>query len=210
MRKEMLFFTCGLLFAAESQSFDVDLKTLPPGKSFTIRFQVMIDDALPDTLQQVAAQGVVSVSGSADILTDDPDTSAAMDPTLTYVFQPPVAQCRNVTVVASDNLIASVSFEAVNNGSFDPDGPPFSIFVAPPGPYGLGTTNVTLTVLDAEGDTSACSAIITVIDPRTSLYPQDLIDLLESILSDDSSVDDLLRRSSSWYSQKKSGTSQED
>src|SRR5262249_28753785 len=49
-------------------------------------------------------------------------------------------------------------------GSFDPDGDEISLSQAPPGPYPLGPTTVTLTVTDSSGASSTCSAIVTVVD----------------------------------------------
>ncbi len=216
MKNLVRLVVCMSLFAVESFGFDVDLKTLPPGKSFTLQFQVMIDDPLPDTVQELTAQGVVSVTGFADIPTDDPDTPEALDPTLTRVFQPPIAQCRDVTLMANDDLVAIVGLSEVDDGSFDPDGSPVTYVLSPAGPFELGSTNVALWVLDNEGDLTSCNAVITVLDPRTSLFPQDLIDLLDSVFKGDSSTTDLVRRSSFWYSPSKtsgsasSGPSKED
>ena len=52
----------------------------------------------------------------------------------------------------------------VNNGSFDPDGDPFTLAQAPAGPYPLGTTRVTLRAVDALGLTSSCMANVNVLD----------------------------------------------
>jgi uncharacterized repeat protein (TIGR01451 family) len=78
---------------------------------------------------------------------------------------PPVAVCTNVTVLAGTNCQASVSAAEVDNGSYDPDGGSIvSSVLTPPGPYSLGTNDVTLTVTDNRGGTNSCSAKIYVID----------------------------------------------
>ncbi|MEW6207063.1 MAG: kelch repeat-containing protein [Acidobacteriota bacterium] len=80
------------------------------------------------------------------------------------VFSPnnsPQAVCRNVTVSAGANCMASAS---IDNGSFDPDGDTITITQDPPGPYPLGSTQVTLTVTDDKGASSQCTATVTVID----------------------------------------------
>lgn len=75
--------------------------------------------------------------------------------------RPPVAQCRNVTISANGSCQASTS---VNNGSYDPDGDPITLMQIPAGPYGLGTTGVTLTATDSDGASASCSATVTVVD----------------------------------------------
>ena len=73
----------------------------------------------------------------------------------------PVAQCHDVTVSAGTDCTAAAS---INNDSFDPDGDPFVLSQSPPGPYGLGSTSVTLTIMNSHGASNSCSATVTVID----------------------------------------------
>jgi len=77
---------------------------------------------------------------------------------------PPVALCQNVTVDADQNCEAIVTASQVNNNSYDPDGDPITLSLDPLGPYQLGETTVTLTVLDDNGASDQCTAIITVVD----------------------------------------------
>lgn len=77
--------------------------------------------------------------------------------------QPPVAQCKNVTV-STDPGRCTASSVSVDNGSFDPDGDPITLAQVPPPPYSLGTTNVTLTVTDDQGASDSCAATVTVVD----------------------------------------------
>lgn len=75
---------------------------------------------------------------------------------------PPVAQCKNVTVSADANCVASAS---IDDGSADPDaGDTITLSQSPPSPYGLGATLVTLTVTDNHGASDQCSASVTVVD----------------------------------------------
>jgi hypothetical protein len=74
----------------------------------------------------------------------------------------PVAQCKNVTV-NTDPGVCSAS-ASVNNDSFDLDGGSMTLAQSPPGPYGLGATNVTLTVTDDQGASDSCTATVTVVD----------------------------------------------
>jgi hypothetical protein len=75
--------------------------------------------------------------------------------------QPPVAQCQSVTVAAGDSCTATAS---VNNGSYDPDGDAITLSQTPAGPYGFGSTQVTLTVTDSSNASASCNATVAVID----------------------------------------------
>ncbi|MCH8990911.1 MAG: HYR domain-containing protein, partial [Acidobacteria bacterium] len=74
---------------------------------------------------------------------------------------PPEASCTDVTVSADGNCVANAS---IDDGSFDPDGDPITLVQAPPGPYPLGQTLVTLTVTDDKGASDQCQATVTVVD----------------------------------------------
>jgi len=76
---------------------------------------------------------------------------------------PPIANCKNVTVVAGANSCTAVA--DINDGSYDPDGTAISTSQDPAPPYPLGTTNVVLTVTDGEA-TANCSATVTVVDQQ--------------------------------------------
>ena len=78
------------------------------------------------------------------------------------VNQPPVAVCRDVTVAADPGLCTADA--SIDDGSSDPDGDPITLTQAPPGPYPVGTTLVTLTVEDDEGETDTCQGLVTVED----------------------------------------------
>ena len=78
------------------------------------------------------------------------------------VNRPPVARCQNVTVSAGANCTADASIDA---GSYDPDlGDSISLSQSPAGPYSLGQTPVTLTVMDSQGLTDTCTGTVTVVD----------------------------------------------
>lgn len=76
--------------------------------------------------------------------------------------QPPVARCRNVTVIADDSGMASINPRDVDNGSFDPDGDAITLMLDSIGPFQIGTHPVKLTVTDNQGASSSCTATITV------------------------------------------------
>ena len=87
----------------------------------------------------------------------------------------PVALCHDVTVSAGAYCTASAS---IDNGSSDPDqGDPITLSQSPPGPYGLGTNQVTLTVTDAQGATNSCTGKAIVVDttPPSIFCPGDIV-----------------------------------
>jgi len=90
--------------------------------------------------------------------------AAGDDIVLNFANQAPVAVCQDVTVNAGDNCEATVLADAVDNGSYDPDGDPVFLSLSPEGPFELGTTEVTLTATDDSGDYDECIAMITVVD----------------------------------------------
>ena len=84
----------------------------------------------------------------------------------------PVAQARDVNVVAASNHTASAS---VDNGSYDPDqGDVITLTQTPPGPYPVGATSVILTVMDSQGATSQASPTVTVVDANFDFGGQPL------------------------------------
>ena len=74
----------------------------------------------------------------------------------------PVASCTNKTVPTDPGICSANA--SIDNGSFDPDSDPISLTQIPPGPYGLGMTDVTLDVTDTAGLMDSCMAAVTVED----------------------------------------------
>jgi hypothetical protein len=105
----------------------------------------------------VVTNTVVDVAGNVNSCTFTVTVTQAEN-------QPPVALCKNVTVAAGANCSANVTAAQVDNGSFDPDGTIASRTLSPAGPYAVGQTQVTLTVVDNLGATNTCTATITVQD----------------------------------------------
>jgi hypothetical protein len=72
----------------------------------------------------------------------------------------PIARCMDVTVSTAGGCAADAS---IDDGSFDPDGGNVRITQSPAGPYPVGTTPVTLTIVDDEGNSVSCGASVTVV-----------------------------------------------
>jgi len=106
---------------------------------------------------------------------------------LTFVNQPPVAQCRDVTELADENWLADAS---VDNGSFDPDGDDITLEQDPPGPYQLGDTDVELIVTDDFGDSDSCAATVKVVDDTPPTATAELVPLAGSSDGDSDSDSD--------------------
>jgi uncharacterized repeat protein (TIGR01451 family) len=103
----------------------ISIGTLPPGKSITITFRASINPPPPGGLCQVANQGTVSGDNFATVLTDDPDTGAPSDPTITPVNQPevptitplpPVVLANSTTNQASGPVGAAAYAWTISNG----------------------------------------------------------------------------------------------
>jgi hypothetical protein len=77
----------------------------------------------------------------------------------------PIALCKNV-IVPTDPNVCSTAVASVNNGSNDPDFDTVTISQAPPGPYPLGITGVTLTITDQNAQSNSCNASVTVVDQQ--------------------------------------------
>ena len=60
--------------------------------------------------------------------------------------------------------MATITAEDIDNDSSDPDGDPITLALDATGPFGLGDTQVTLTVTDGSGESSNCTATVSVVD----------------------------------------------
>ena len=77
---------------------------------------------------------------------------------------PPVAIAKPVVVSADTNCVANPPAVAFDNGSYAPNGMIVNRSVTPPGPYPLGETVVTYTVVDNQGISSSVSTTVLVQD----------------------------------------------
>ncbi len=82
--------------AGDSQ-VTVIVDQIPPGGSATLSFRVTIHDPLPESVDRVANQGVVSSTDTLDRVTDDPETPDPNDPTVTELGKPALAISKSAT-----------------------------------------------------------------------------------------------------------------
>lgn len=124
-------------------------------ESFPTATVADLQDRLATTAIDIEAPGPDNDSGAGVI---DCFAALGFGPS-----SPPVAQCQDVSVDADASCMASVTPEMVDDGSFDPDGNPVTLSLGNPGPFPLGTTQVTLSVSDGPLS-STCIANVTVND----------------------------------------------
>ncbi len=77
------------LAAPLAEAVNINLGTLPAGESITIIFDASITNPLAAGVNQVSNQASVSGSNFTTLLSDDPDTTALNDPTLTNISDAP-------------------------------------------------------------------------------------------------------------------------
>jgi len=82
--------------------------------------------------------------------------------------QPPVALAKPLVLSADSDCQANPPAAAFDHGSFDPDGVIVNRVVTPPGPYSLGETVVTYTVIDNNG---ALDSVATTVRVKNTTGP---------------------------------------
>jgi hypothetical protein len=152
-------------------SVNLNIGTLPAGKSVTITFNVAINNSVPPGTTQVSNQGIVSGSNFANVLTDDPDVGGTADPTVTPIqaMAPPDITCpAPITVTAdSGSCSKSVSFTVTTTGSPTPtvDCKIGATSITSPHTFDVGTTSVTCTATNGVPPDDSCTFTVTVVDP---------------------------------------------
>ncbi len=74
----------------------VDIGTLADGENVTITFEATINEPLPAGVTEVAHQGFISTDTLTNLPTDDPDTDAKNDSTVTPVFSSPTVRASKI------------------------------------------------------------------------------------------------------------------
>ena len=105
------------------------------------------------------------------VATDGAGNTATCTFKIDVANQAPVARCKPPQTVSANGQCMGTA--SVNDGSSDPDGGAV-VCTQTPGPWPLGTTQVTLTCVDGCGGTSSCTTTVTVVDdtPPTIACPQ--------------------------------------
>jgi choice-of-anchor A domain-containing protein len=88
-------------------------------------------------------------------------TSFCKIPNIPNPNHPPVALCKNVTVVATNTCGVAAN---IDNGSFDQDNDLVGCTQSPASTYPIGNTLVTLTCTDAKNNSATCTGTVTVTD----------------------------------------------
>jgi uncharacterized repeat protein (TIGR01451 family) len=119
---------------AGDTSVSVDIGTMAATEMVTITFDVTVDLPFPANQTSVSNQGAVAADGGVSVVTDDPDTVPALDPTSTPVESPDI----NVTktdalfddadgdTVPSPGDTIEYTIEVRNTGNVDLTGVTFS------------------------------------------------------------------------------------
>jgi hypothetical protein len=141
--------------------------TLPASKSTTIKFKVTINADIPAADCEVSTQGTVSGSNFSSVLTDDPNTPGANNPTVTPVVSVPV-----ITFCPGDQTFSPDAGTCTSTKTFaaTADACPVATITYSVGgnpitfPYAFpsGETTVLVTASNGIGTAPTCSFKITV------------------------------------------------
>jgi hypothetical protein len=139
----------GTIMVTAASSTDAACTTFGPAETVTSGADLTVADG---QCLQITVQFDRSAGGQSPVL---------FDLTIEAANNPPVAECTDLTLEAGDGCEASGS---IDNGSYDPDGDPFTVVEEPLPPWPLGDTEVTLTITDDSGESDTCTGIVTVED----------------------------------------------
>ncbi len=130
----------------------IEVNRLVAGLDVTVRLNKITNCML--------ANSYSGLQGEADKKSDFPTVNAFQASFAGPTF--PVAQCQDVAVSTDLGLCSSNA--SVDAGSSDPNGGTVTLSQAPPGPYLLGDTDVTLAVTNGQGLSASCLATVTALD----------------------------------------------
>lgn len=153
--------------ALAGETINLNIGTLPAGKSVTIVFDVTVNSIsqVSDLKAQVCNQGTVSGTGFSNVLTDDPDVGGSSDPTCTafqsgtiHIVKDASPNSTSTFGFASPGL-SPTSFTLDDNGNNGDTYANTQTFTAAPGQYAVSENNpsatgYTLTGLACDDDAS--------------------------------------------------------
>jgi len=105
---------------ASGETLEVSIDTLPVGEAVTVTFDAVVDSPLDQSVNQVANQGRLTAASDLDLVTDDPDTSASSDPTVTLLdgaVDLAIAKSNGVTELRAGDTV-TYTIVATNNGPY--------------------------------------------------------------------------------------------
>ncbi len=102
---------------ARAETLAIPIGTIPAGASLTLTLDVSINSPLSSLITSVTAQGEIDVSGADTTLTDDPDTAAPLDPTVTQLAPRALAETE-VLLDASGFLVVRDVYPGGRNNAF--------------------------------------------------------------------------------------------
>lgn len=82
--------THGTVSVETDTTVEVDVGTVGHGETVVITFDVQVSDVPPEGPHQVTNQGLVTAADGIELVTDDPDTLAGADPTVTALLVSPL------------------------------------------------------------------------------------------------------------------------
>jgi hypothetical protein len=154
----ILFLALLFTTSAHAQITNLNLGNLAPGETVTVTYEVTINNTLPPTLQGITNQAVVSATNAASVNSDDPKTSALLDPTVTPLVVTPFAATVAATGIGAQS--------AMLNGLVFPGGDVAGYYFE----YWTNVANELRTVtnvLAASFATSAVNAMVSGLLPNT-------------------------------------------
>ena len=117
----------------------VSVGTISPSTSKSFTYDVVVDDPVPPSVSLLSSQGLVTALDTPDALTDDPDRSGAVDPTLTPLdFDPDLAVVKTSRAASARPGDTALFDLAWSNASRSPSSaarltetvPPHAVFAA--------------------------------------------------------------------------------
>lgn len=166
-----LLLAFGVLWLSSASAFtqvNRSLGTLPPGGIVSITFDVIINTNFPPNTASVTNQGSLTGTGFGPILTDDPATITANDPTVTAVTVAPMITCpaNIITNGFSVCQLPSLAFTATVTAGVPAPSLVYKLgatVITSPYTFPIGTNTVSVTATNGTTPNASCSFTVTVL-----------------------------------------------